>query len=136
MKVDFFKLDFPPEMSDLIEESNQNLCVGNDSYIREMSPTQNFSSGNGGSITSVSLPEALRPPGGFHKDYTRRNEVPTMARTRGHTRNFNPYSEPKAWRKLMKHRKRRAEVRRALTGRKDWDNTVWPLDKKPWIYYW
>jgi hypothetical protein len=77
MKVDFFKPNFPPEICDFVGESNQNHIVGNASYIREMSPTQNFSSGNDGSITSVRLPEALRPPGVFRKDYTRRNEVPT-----------------------------------------------------------
>jgi hypothetical protein len=41
--------------------------------------------------------------------------------------------EPKEWRKLTKHRKRRAAVRQAL--RKDFDATAFPLDKKPHIYY-
>ncbi len=71
-----------------------------------------------------------------------------MARTHHHTpykhRKFKYeferwtwlWNEKKAWRKLMKHQKRRAELQRALTKRKDWDDTVWPLDKKPWIYYW
>jgi hypothetical protein len=131
----------------MIDESIKNPSVGNAPYIREMSPTQNFSCGNGGSITSERLPEALRPPGVFHKDYTKRNEVPTMARTHHHTpykhRKFNYEferwtwlsNEPKEWRTTFKHRKRRAAVRRALVGKRDWDDTVWPLDKKPWVYY-
>jgi hypothetical protein len=43
--------------------------------------------------------------------------------------------EPKDWRNVNKHRKRRAAVRRSLLS-KDWDNQVFPLDKKPWVYYW
>lgn len=45
------------------------------------------------------------------------------------------WSEPKWWRKLNKHRKRRAELKRCLCA-DDWDAQVWPLDKKPWKYYW
>ena len=48
--------------------------------------------------------------------------------------------EPKWWRKIYKHRKRRAEWKalreKIKTGHLDPDNTVYPLDKKPWIYYW
>jgi len=46
-------------------------------------------------------------------------------------------SEPKFWRKLYKHKKRRASQRTALhhVMRGDLD-TLFPLDKKPWIYYW
>lgn len=47
--------------------------------------------------------------------------------------------EPKEWRKIYKHRKRRAEWRRCvnkLFNGYDADNMVYPLDSKPWIYYW
>lgn len=47
-------------------------------------------------------------------------------------------SEPKAHRNLHKHRPRRAACRRAehavMMGTEDY--ALWPLDKKPWIYYW
>lgn len=46
-------------------------------------------------------------------------------------------TEPKWHRRLEKHKKRRAECRqlkqRVMRGH---DEQVWPLDKKPWIYYW
>ena len=46
-------------------------------------------------------------------------------------------SEPKAWRKQYKHKPRRAAVRQCVNlifkGEED---IIWPLDKKPWIYYW
>lgn len=46
-------------------------------------------------------------------------------------------SEPKEWRKLQKHKKRRQAARacrhKCLRGETE---TLWPLDKKPWIYYW
>jgi len=53
-------------------------------------------------------------------------------------RAYHWYSnEPKWWRKLMKHKKRRQELRQALhkqqEGRED---VVYPLDKKPWEWYW
>lgn len=45
--------------------------------------------------------------------------------------------EPKWWRKLMKHKKRRAAVRacrhQVMVGNLD---VLWPLNVKPWIYYW
>lgn len=44
--------------------------------------------------------------------------------------------EPKLWRKLQKHKKRRTSCRKCqhevMTGNED---ILWPLDKKPWIYY-
>ena len=46
-------------------------------------------------------------------------------------------NEPKYWRKMHKHRPRRREARhieyKAVT--EDLEQ-VWPLDSKPWIYYW
>ena len=45
---------------------------------------------------------------------------------------------PKWWRKLHKHRKRRVELANALARLKkgaDSENMTWPLDKKPWLYY-
>lgn len=49
-------------------------------------------------------------------------------------------NEPRWWRKLFKHRKRRAEQRQLLTEvTRDLDygeGIVFPLDKKPWEYYW
>jgi hypothetical protein len=45
--------------------------------------------------------------------------------------------EPKWWRKLYKHAIRRAQTRqcvhRVLRGE---DEILWPLDKRPWVYYW
>lgn len=47
-------------------------------------------------------------------------------------------SEPKWWRRLKKHKPRRCERRRAiftaLNG--DAEAVTWPLDKKPWAYFW
>ena len=47
-------------------------------------------------------------------------------------------NEPKWWRNLMKHRPKRTEERDLLSkvmvdGE---DDGIWPLDKKPWRYYW
>lgn len=46
-------------------------------------------------------------------------------------------AEPKFWRKLRKHKPQRAKARQcehdALEGK---ENITWPLDKKPWNYYW
>lgn len=46
------------------------------------------------------------------------------------------YAEPKWWRKMTKHKKRRNEVReltnKVLRGEEE---QIWPLDTKPWIYY-
>ena len=46
-------------------------------------------------------------------------------------------NEPKEWRRTYKHKKRRAEAKRCrervMQGDED---VVWPLDSKPWIYYW
>lgn len=45
--------------------------------------------------------------------------------------------EPKAWRKEFKHKPRRAELKDKLNKFKNGEeDIVWPLDKKPWIYYW
>lgn len=51
-------------------------------------------------------------------------------------------SEPKIWRKFHKHKPQRAARRQASTKLKqfqdleDFDDTQWPLDRKPWKYYW
>jgi hypothetical protein len=48
-------------------------------------------------------------------------------------------NEPKEWRKIYKHAKRRAEWKQRyqeiMQGR-DVENMAFPLDKRPWIYYW
>ena len=45
--------------------------------------------------------------------------------------------EPKEWRKIHKHKARRAVTRHALfRAAQEPESTVFPLDKKPWIYYW
>ena len=47
--------------------------------------------------------------------------------------------EPKWWRREFKHKRRRAELRRKrdqLRCGYDPEDMVWPLDSKPWIYYW
>jgi hypothetical protein len=48
-------------------------------------------------------------------------------------------NEPKEWRRIYKHAKRRAEWKQRcqeiMQGR-DVENMVFPLDKRPWIYYW
>lgn len=45
--------------------------------------------------------------------------------------------EPKWHRRIYKHKKRRAECRilcdKVMKGEEE---QIWPLDKKPWIYYW
>ncbi len=46
------------------------------------------------------------------------------------------WSEPKWHRKVFKHQKRRTELKRVFNKATDWDNAVFPLDKKPWVYYW
>lgn len=67
-----------------------------------------------------------------------------MARTFHHgekwrkTRHDNwAINEPKWWRKVMKHSKRRSACRelqaRAVRGE---EGLIWPLDSKPWVYYW
>ena len=48
-------------------------------------------------------------------------------------------NEPKWWRRLHKHRPRRRAVRAAcwrVRAGLDPEGLIWPLDKKPWIYYW
>lgn len=67
--------------------------------------------------------------------YTRHS--PTKLRADApHIKDYPRYSkEPKYWRKLFKHQKRRMEVKGYLQ-RGDWDGTCAPLDKKPWVYYW
>lgn len=49
-----------------------------------------------------------------------------------------PKNEPKWWRKLYKHKKRRIKTKQLLNKQlKDVkEELVYPLDKKPWIYYW
>jgi hypothetical protein len=73
-----------------------------------------------------------------------------MSRTQHHTRQYrmdpaspiyhNWYNkEPKWHRKLFKHRARRAEWRRVsakIAHGADMDNIVYPMDSRPWIYYW
>ena len=70
-----------------------------------------------------------------------------MSRTRHHgykakERNFDEVrntfgNEPKWWRKHFKHKKRRSELRQCLDAvEKGNDDVLFPLDKKPWIYYW
>ena len=48
-------------------------------------------------------------------------------------------NEPKWWRKAFKHKKRRAAWKKCeqkiRTGT-DLDDMVYPLDSRPWIYYW
>jgi hypothetical protein len=64
-----------------------------------------------------------------------------MSRTYHHRNNHDNMrwwaAEPKAWRKHMKHKKRRQSVmqckHKIMRGN---INITWPLDKKPWIYYW
>lgn len=45
--------------------------------------------------------------------------------------------EPKWWRKLYKHVPQRAAARqcvhRVLRGE---EGILWPLDKRPWVYFW
>lgn len=58
-----------------------------------------------------------------------------------HPKYFNWYAkEPKWWRKLKKHRLRRQAARKcthiALRSIDNGESVMWPLDKKPWIYYW
>jgi hypothetical protein len=44
--------------------------------------------------------------------------------------------EPKEWRKLMKHRPRRARTREAeQKALHEPEEAVFPLDSKPWIWY-
>lgn len=46
-------------------------------------------------------------------------------------------NEPKSWRKLYKHKKRRSAVRQCVYDVMAGSEEVFfPLDKKPWIYYW
>jgi hypothetical protein len=45
--------------------------------------------------------------------------------------------EPKAWRRLMKHKKRRVSCRQAAYEvMKGNTEVLWPLNRKPHIYYW
>ena len=49
------------------------------------------------------------------------------------------WNEPKWWRKTFKTRKRRAQSRslcRKVLQEVDTESMTWPLDTKPWIYYW
>jgi len=48
--------------------------------------------------------------------------------------------EPSWWRTMMKHKKRRSAWRslkhQLICDRVDADEAIYPLDTKPWIYYW
>jgi len=47
------------------------------------------------------------------------------------------WREPKWWRKMTKHKKRRAQTRMAISRvMKGNEDTLFPLNTKPWIYYW
>lgn len=49
------------------------------------------------------------------------------------------WKEPKWWRKLYKHRVRRREWQQCYSKIKkgyDLEDMVYPLDTKPWMYYW
>lgn len=68
-----------------------------------------------------------------------------MSRTKHHNKKVRPKlcynwlsNEPKSWRHLNKHKKRRAEVRmlERLAVSVDTEELIWPLDVKPWVYYW
>ena len=69
-----------------------------------------------------------------------------MSRTRSHGYkakdrngiNDNWYkNEPKLWRKMTKHKKRRAALRQALHQAACGDaDATFPLDRKPHEYYW
>ena len=53
--------------------------------------------------------------------------------------NWKHWKEPKWWRKMFKHRKRRQEWRGCMNKiRKgtDLEDMTYPKDKKPWIYFW
>ena len=44
--------------------------------------------------------------------------------------------EPKSWRRIYKHKRRRAHLREAIHRYKAGDEDVaFPQDKKPWVYY-
>ena len=48
-------------------------------------------------------------------------------------------NEPREWRRLYKHKKRRAEWQRCLQLSRNgvsWENIPYPQDTRPWIYYW
>ena len=45
-------------------------------------------------------------------------------------------NEPKEWRRMYKHKPRRAATRQAISKAMQGKDPVWPLDKKPHIYYW
>ena len=44
--------------------------------------------------------------------------------------------EPKWWRKMHKHRKRRQAANQCAHQVMRGEEPNWPQDKKPWIYYW
>lgn len=45
--------------------------------------------------------------------------------------------EPKEWRRLQKHKKRRSATREAMHEvKKGNEDVLFPLDTKPWVYYW
>jgi hypothetical protein len=56
----------------------------------------------------------------------------------GDPRIFSYEKEKKWWRKLMKHKKRRTSLRKALYKQLTnlEEDVIFPLDKKPWIFYW
>lgn len=45
-------------------------------------------------------------------------------------------NEPKWWRKIAKHRPQRQAARQAQHEVMKGGDPLWPLDKKPWEYYW
>lgn len=75
-------------------------------------------------------------------NWQKKEESPTKRLMRSVSHGGKYYgmmNEPKAWRKVYKHRKRRASLSNTLHMLKngyDPDGLVWPLDSKPWIYYW
>jgi hypothetical protein len=44
-------------------------------------------------------------------------------------------NKPKTWRKIMKHKKRRVKLKQALFNYDKDKNNIFPLDTKPWQYY-
>ena len=66
-----------------------------------------------------------------------------MSRTRHHSKHTRKRldnwlgNEPKWWRNMTKHRRQRAWKRKALHDVMSGDEeALFPLDKRPWEYYW
>ena len=82
------------------------------------------STSSGGSILFIGMSKSIR-----HGKYARHRQQPS--------RYWHwLWSEPKEWRRMMKHKKRRQSCRQCahavMVGHED---VLWPLDRKPWIYY-